>query len=147
MTNIHLDNKMTVEEAIRLGLNRHERRKYGLASKPAAPGTSGAHVHFEVKKVAEGLAHVLFEEMMRNNAVYAQFKEQHSEMTSAEMEAAFVAHLWPQLIEQARATMAAMLRGPYDDAMKEQILDILVKDQTLVRGRKTGARVIAQAGK
>lgn len=132
---------LTVEEATQLMMNRHLRRKHGI--KRPKPGATGAHVHFQVKKVAEGLAHALFDELMSRNEIFATFKQQHPDLTTTQMEAKFVAHLWPQLLDQARATMAGMLRSPaYSDEMKEEIMDILVKDQSLVKGRKNPAQVM-----
>lgn len=133
---------ITVEQACQL--NRAQRRRFGLKLPPK--GGTIKHCHVEVKKVAEGLAHALFDEMMSRNEIFSKFKEQHPELTTAQMEDKFVAHLWPQLIEQARATLAAMLRNAsYSDEMKEEIMDILVKDQTLVRGRKNPAAFLGAA--
>lgn len=134
---------ITVEQACQQTLNRKMRRKLGLppVGRPGAP--NAAHVHVEIKKVAEGMAHVLFDEMMGRNEIFSKFKDQHPDMTTKEMEDKFVAHLWPQLIEPARATLAGMLRNPsYSEEAKEEIMDILVKDQTLVRGRKNPAQVL-----
>lgn len=130
---------MTVEQAVNASLNRKMRRKLGL--KKAGP--SSAHCHVEVKAVAVGMAHALFDEMMSRNEVWHQFKEQHPDMTTAQMEEKFVAHLWPQMLDQARATLAGMLRsGAYSDEQKEEIMDILVKDASLIRGRKNPAQVL-----
>lgn len=128
---------MTVEEAVAKGMNRHQRRAAGM-TRPSQQTIK--HCHVEVKKVAEGLAQALFEEMMLRNEIFAEFKRQHEGLTTAQLEAKFVAHLWPQLIEQARATMAGMLRSPaYSAEMKEEIMHILVQDATLIRGRKNPA--------
>lgn len=130
---------MTIEEAVALSMNRKDRRRLGLKR----PGATGAHCHVEVKKVAEGMAQALFEELMLRNEIFAQFKAQHAGLTTKQMETKFVAHLWPQLIEQARATLAGMLKSPaFSDDAKEEIMDILVKDATLVRGRKNPAQVL-----
>lgn len=138
MANLHLDNNITLDSALKL--NRAMRRKYGIA----APATSGAaHCHVEIKKVAQGQARVLFEELARRNQIFDQFKRQHPDMTTQQMEDAFVAKVWPQLIDTARATLAGMLRSPsYSEEYKEEIMDILVKDATLIRGRKNPAQVL-----
>lgn len=96
-----------------------------------------SHCHVLIAETAKGLAHVLFDEMMGKNEIWAQFKSQHAGMTTAQMEAKFVAKLWPQLIESARATLAAMLapESNVSDDMKEEIMDALVRDKTLMRGR------------
>lgn len=129
---------VSIDEAVGTMLNRHERRRRGIK-----PGATVKHCHFAVKKVAEGMAHVLFDEMMSRNEIWSKFKEQHEGLTTAQMEAKFVAHLWPQMIDQARATLAGMLRSPgVSEEQKEEIMDILVKDQTLVRGRKNPAQLM-----
>lgn len=123
------------------GPNRAQRRKLGLKRPPL--GASAAHCHVEVKRVAEGMAHVLFDEMMSKDAIWREFRAQHEGLTKTQMEDKFVAKLWPQLLDQARATLAGMLRsGAYSDEQKEEIMDILVKDQSLVRGRKNPAQVL-----
>ena len=119
-------------------LNRAQRRARKLK-----PGPTSAHCHVEVKKVAEGMAHVLFDEMMGRNEIFSEFKSQHPGLTTSQMERKFVAKLWPQLIEQARATMAGMLASPaYSDEQKEEIMHILVQDASLIRGRKNPAQVL-----
>lgn len=130
---------MTIEQAVARSMNRATRRKHGL--KTPGPGTI-SHVHVQVKEVAMGLAQALFEEFMTRNEVFAEFKRQHPELTTSQLEAKFVAHLWPQLIDPARATMAGMLNGPYSDEVKEDIMDALVKDQTLAQGRRNPATLL-----
>lgn len=124
---------ITVEQAVAT-MNRHQRRQLGL-KRPSAPTIK--HCHVEVKKVAEGMAQALFEELMRRNELFTRFKGQHPGKTTKEMEGMFVAKMWPQMIEQARATLAGMLRNPsYSEEQKEEIMHILVQDATLIRGRK-----------
>lgn len=99
------------------------------------PGKKVAHCHKMIAKTAQDMAHVLFDEMMSRDVIWTQFKRDHPGLTTKEAEEKFVAHMWPQLIESARATLASMLSGPYPDEMKEDIMDALVKDRTLMRGR------------
>lgn len=130
---------ITVEEAVSKSMNRAQRRAAGLRRQPKTV----RHVHVQVKEVAVGLAHALFDELMSRNQIFHQFKEQHPGMTTKQMEEKFVLHLWPQLIDQARATMAGMLKSSaYSDEMKEDIMDSLVKDATLIRGRRNPATVL-----
>lgn len=136
---------VSIDEAVNGMMNRAERRARGI--KRAKPGAGTIkHCHFAIKKVAEGMAGVLFEEMMSRNEIWAEFKRQHEGKTTKQLEGLFIAHLWPQMIDQARATLAGMLRSPaISEEQKEEIMDILVKDQTLVRGRKNPAQFLGNA--
>lgn len=139
MANLHLDNNISIDQALKM--NRAMRRKYGIAS--PGPGQV-AHCHVKVRETAQGIARVLFEELARRNEIFAKFKSQHPELTTQQMEDQFVGKTWPQLIDQARATLAGMLRSSaYSEEAKEEIMDILVKDATLIRGRKNPATLLA----
>ncbi len=107
------------------------------------PGRKVAHCHKMIAETAQGMAHVLFDELMARNEIFDQFKEQHPGLSTKEMETLFVTRMWSRLIEPARATLAAMLRGPYSEEMKEDIMDALVRDKSLMRGRgRAGQQVL-----
>jgi hypothetical protein len=101
----------------------------------APVGGSGKHCHFLIAETAQAMAHSLYDDCMRDNKIWLQWKEMCPELTRTDLEDRFVDLLWPKLIEQARATLAKMLSGPYDQVLKDQIADALIKDGSLRRGR------------
>lgn len=111
-------------------LNRAARRAQGI--KPAHRQVS--HCHKLIADTAKGLAQVLWEELMKNDKVWAQHREAHPGLTTGQMERKFVDKMWPQLLAQARATLAAMLApgSTISDDMKEDIMDALTRDRTLM---------------
>lgn len=113
-------------------MNRHERR--------------ASHVHKQVAEVAKALCGDLYERIMGDNVYFDAWKKQNEGCTSIELERRFIAKNWPRCIPTARATMALMLRGPYDDAMKAQISEALILDATLMRGR-ANPRIVLNGGK
>jgi len=125
--------------------SRKQALRNGWLAKPKVGGA--AHVHWQVKDVAVALAHEVYELAMSNNQFRADFKElwgREGVATEKELIAKFVEINWPRLIPQARATLAEMLRGPYDDDMKEKIMEALSLDSTLIRGRQAPAAVLGK---
>lgn len=97
-----------------------------------------AHVHEQVREVAVGMAHEVYAELMRRNDWYDLWKKSNREgLSPKRLEEIWVNRHWGKFITSARATMAGMLAGPYDEGLKEKIMDALLLDNTLVRGRKT----------
>lgn len=97
-----------------------------------------AHCHKMIAETAQSMAHELYDALMKKNGWYAVWKLTHSNMGPKALEAAFVKKTWPKLLGQARATLAGMLTGPLDEGLKEQILDALIKDNSLQVGRGLG---------
>lgn len=93
------------------------------------------HAHFMVAESAREWTLALYEEVMSNNDVRAEWKRTHPGATEQGLQAAFVKKYLYCGIAPARATLTAALRGPYDDAFKMKIHEALVLDNTLVRGR------------
>ena len=94
-------------------------------------------VHHLVKTTAEGMARALFEELSLDN---------HWHKNSGFTEEAFVTLMAPGLIEQARHTLAGMLGGGFPDEVKNEILDALVKDNSLPRRRNAHKGKMGQIG-
>lgn len=94
-----------------------------------------SHVHKDVAEVAKAAAGELYETVMRDNLVFATWKSQHPGLNDKRLRAAFVARNWSKCIPFARATMAALLSTPIDSATKDKIMEALVLDHTLIRGR------------
>jgi|SRR5882724_10376816 len=94
------------------------------------------HCHKLVAQTAKEMAGALYEEVMRDNTLWANWKAQCPDLTPPRLQAMFIELMWPKLIEQARATLAKLLATPLSESLKQQITDALIKDNTLMRGRK-----------
>lgn len=90
---------------------------------------SQAAVHTQVREVAEGMAQVCYEQLARNDAWYKNHPDRNK----------YVAHVWPMLIDEARATLARMLQGPYNEGLKAKVAEALILDRQL---RRTPKRLI-----
>ena len=84
------------------------------------------------------MAHELYDVMMQDNEWYSVWKKCQPGMSVKGLETAFVRRNLAQLIPKARAILAAMLAGPYDDGMKDKIHEALLLDWTLIKGRGHG---------
>lgn len=96
-----------------------------------------AHCHKVIRKVAQALAGELYEVLMGDNFVRAEWKKQNPECTEKQLCTKFVARNWGRCIETARATLALQLRDPnIPEKQKEEIVEVLALDNTLRRGRR-----------
>lgn len=102
---------------------------------PLNKSRSSAHCHKQIAKTAKGLADANFDEMMSNDWVYREWKRQHPGASAKALRNAYVAKFWGRFIPAARATLALMLREPIDPELKEEIIEVLALDQTLMKGR------------
>lgn len=93
------------------------------------------YCHKMVAAVAKEAAGQLYERLMGENKFYEEWRRQNPDATPKQLERRFIEKNWGKCLEFARATLAAMLRGPYPDSLKEEIVDALSKDATLIRGR------------
>jgi hypothetical protein len=91
------------------------------------------------------MAQELYSTMMKDNDWYAIWKSKNPGATAKAMQARFVNANWGPLIPQARATLAAMLAGPMEEGLKEQVLDALIKDNTLKKRRSDPHMLIGPA--
>jgi len=102
------------------------------------------HCHPIIRATAIEMAGELYDLMMKNNQQWNEWKRMHPELHSlAEYEIRFLELKWPELIEDARTTLARMLGGNIPEELKIQIHDALVKDNGLRMARQ--ARQAAQA--
>ena len=102
-----------------------------------------AHCHKKIRKVAREAAALHYEMLMSSsNVVYQLWKKQHPGLSPKQLQAAFVNRHWGKCVPLARATLGALLREPIDDATKEEIIEILALDQTLIRGRQEPSLVM-----
>ena len=96
------------------------------------------HCHHLIAKTARGIAGAFYEIAMgENNAVYSEWKKMNSELSPKAMEQKFIDLFWGKFIDQARATLSSMLDGDHPEPLKQQILDALIRDNALRRGKPT----------
>ena len=90
------------------------------------------HCHKLIRATAQDMAGAVFDEMCSlNNRGYAQLKANNPGKTSSQLRARFIIKMWPKLVEDARTTLAQMLGGTYDEKLKAEISDALIKDNEL----------------
>lgn len=95
-----------------------------------------AHAHKQVAKIAQGMAHEVFDQIMtKRNDIFLRLKVQNPEMDTKQLESWFVAKLYPTLLNEARAVLAGMLRDPSNSHLHADIYEALLLDNTLLRGR------------
>jgi hypothetical protein len=63
----------------------------------------------------------------------------HEGFSMAELEIRFLELKWPELVEDARATLANMLSTGISQELKDTIFDALIKDEPLRKARLTRA--------
>lgn len=93
------------------------------------------HCHPMIRATAIEMAGELYDLMMKNNQQYAEWKRMHPELNIAQLEIRFLELKWPELIEDARTTLARILAGNAPEELKMQIHDALVKDNALRHAR------------
>lgn len=104
------------------------------------------HAHKLVMSVAVNAAYELYEELMRNNMLYDAWKKQNPGKSEKGLALAFVRKNTPRCLGIARATLARMLADPtISEDWKEQIMEALELDATLMLGRKNPAEIVGTA--
>lgn len=99
-----------------------------------------SHCHKAIAKVSKALAAAHYEELMScSNVVYQVWRNNHPGLNAKQLGQAFVNKFWSRFIDAARATLTAQLLQPIDESVKDEIMQILVLDSTLIRGRKNPA--------
>lgn len=83
------------------------------------------YCHKLIAETAKSLARTIYvHNARRSNEFFAQVDEE-----------TFVQRSWPGLVEDARTTLIDMLAGNYPEALKEEISQAIILDNTLTRGR------------
>lgn len=99
------------------------------------------NAHKLVAETAKGLAGAMYEEMMTvDDEVWAEMKERFPDTPRAALQDKFIDLMYPRLLSEARATLAAMLNGPLPEGLKDEIHEALVLDNNLKGGRKMQLR-------
>lgn len=95
-----------------------------------------AHCHRQVAEIAKGIAGVLYETLMGDNRFWKVWQEQNPDASRKEMERRFIDMNWGKCIGEARKALVMILRDPsIPEATKMEIVDVLEKDASLMRGR------------
>lgn len=100
----------------------------------------GVHADLQVARVAVGIAYAMFDELAKDNARFAALQRANPGKSTATLARRFVRRMAPLLLDEARATMAAMLKSHTNSELREQIYSALLRDATLRRGRGKGTR-------
>lgn len=104
-------------------------------------GEKISHCHVQIRKTAIGLAEQNYDELMSSDWIYKEWKRQHPGMPARALRKLFVDKNWGRYVPAARAMLAALLRNPIDPALGEEIMEVLMLDSTLIRGRLNPATV------
>lgn len=106
--------------------------KSKISPSQISPGKGpGQHCHLMVRQIAIEMAGELYDELMGNNEQYAEWKAMTPGRNATSREIMFIEAKWPELIEDARATMATMLRSDLPDDLKQTIFHALLADNEL----------------
>lgn len=103
------------------------------------------HAHKLVAENANELCNIIYDNLMSNNAIRAEWKRQHPGLSEKGLRNAFLKRNIANCLPAARATLAGMLALPYDSALKDEILEALVLDKSLVAGRAQPAEIMGAA--
>lgn len=90
------------------------------------------HCHPLIRATAIEMAGDLYDLLMQNNVQWEEWKKLNPDCQNlSQWEIRFLELKWPELIEDARTTLAGMLGGSVPEELKVQIHDALVKDNGL----------------
>lgn len=104
-----------------------------------------SHCHKAIAKVARNLAAATYQELMScSNQLYDVWKKQTPGLNDKQRQQLFVNRKWGMFIDAARATLTLQLRSPIDEKVKDEIMEILALDATLIRGRVNPAVVAGE---
>jgi len=109
----------------------------------AKPGKGpDQHCHPLIRVTAIEMAGELYDLMMKNNVQWQEWKNLHPELEGnlAELEIRFLELKWPELLEDARTTLAGLLATNVSEELKIKIHDALVKDNSLRMARLARAQ-------
>jgi hypothetical protein len=102
------------------------------------------HCHKMVRSVAKEAAGQLYETVMGDNKIFEEWKRQNPGASPKQLELRFIERNWGKCVQFARTTLTCMLRqNNIPESVKEEILDALVKDASLTRGRQLGQQILS----
>jgi hypothetical protein len=112
---------------------KHKARPRVAISNPKG----GTHAHRLVVSTAIEMAHEMYDMLMLDNEQWGNWKARYPSYNAKQLEAKFCVLMLPQVLPQARATLAGMLgRGDISEHMKSEIYEALLADNTLTHGRR-----------
>lgn len=95
-----------------------------------------AHCHKQVAEIARRIAGELYEKLMGDNQFWEVWQEQNPGASRKEMERRFIDRNWGGCLGEARKALVMVLKDPsVSEAIKMEIVDVLEKDASLMRGR------------
>lgn len=106
-----------------------------------------SHCHKHIAKVAKELAATNYDELMSQDILYKAWKAANPDcvrgptVDAKKLKERYVTRKWGMYVTAARATLTLLLRTPIDESLKEEIMEILAQDSTLIRGRVNPATV------
>ncbi len=104
------------------------------------------HCHKLIRSTAQAAAGELYETLMGDNAFFTEWQRQNPGLSRKTLETRFIAKNWPRCIDLARATLTLLLKRPdIDSSIKDDIMEALVLDSTLVRGRVEKQQIIGRS--
>lgn len=77
--------------------------------------------HKSVREIAKDMAGAAYEELAKNDQFYSQHPNQNL----------FIAHNWKEFLGFARKSLLDIMGGDYPEAMKNDAMDIFIKDRVL----------------
>jgi len=84
------------------------------------------------------MAGELYERLMGDDRFYRAWKRENPGLNSKQLEELFIEKNWKNCIGSARRALVAMLIDPsISEHVKEEVVDVLLKDKSLIRGRGT----------
>lgn len=96
-----------------------------------------AHCHRQVMDIAKALAGEMYEMLMGNDMFWRIWKKQNPDATRKQLEERFIERNWGRFIGEARKALVMMLKDPsISETAKDQVVDVLEKDDSLIRGRQ-----------
>lgn len=81
----------------------------------------GRRTHILIERTAKDMAEALYEIDMKNNRLYGRFRGKEGKRK-------YILALYPQLIDQARTTLAKLLATNISEVLKTEIYDALELD-------------------
>ena len=102
-----------------------------------------SHCHKALAKIAKELAAASYDELMSFNPIYESWKKRYPGLRDnpKRLKAQFVMNKWGLYVTMARATLTAQLLQPIDENVKDEIMEILALDSSLIRGRVNPAMI------
>ena len=91
----------------------------------------GQHCHKLIRATAIEMAGALYDMLMQNNEQWAEWKALNPGLNTTQLEIKFIEGKWGELIEDARATLGAMLAQNVPEELKQTVFDALVADNAL----------------